>query len=466
MSRLTPKTQDFNPGRKIFIFPDGSFEISEAMELPSGAILGAELPIEGGSYLLLTTLGAFLVKLDESGEVELETIPYKTYNGSSGDSNNFYDGDLEVTQVTSHSLVYESPTESTYFDLLIDRGETLIFHAEGILRAIDKETGTQTWSNGTGGLNYVIPLEDYIFRAHRYDGDNSFSLLDYDGNVVDTNPGTATLEYRNGTQVGENTVWITRIESGVNSFYLVDVSGGTLDFTPVTYGIESADFIDWDYVEVSEDAVFYAEQNWDGNLFKYSKDLTQELWRADIDSGLILFMKYIPSTGNLVVNLYYGEAGGQDYSDESYPTLLEIDGETGAVLRVWRDTEVDDPNEYSYATQAGVIGNTLIYLDDWNDDTTKIIWFDLINWVEEKREVITENSFFGGQMYFPPVTTRNNKLLYSFHMDTGDFFLVDENDVYVYDGLFLGLSYYRGIVPAEEGVYVLGGTPYGIYLLT
>ena len=74
MNRLTPKTQGFLPGRKIFVRPSGEFSISEASELPEDFSFGAELPSEEGVYFMISSTGAFVVRITAGAEVSVGTL--------------------------------------------------------------------------------------------------------------------------------------------------------------------------------------------------------------------------------------------------------------------------------------------------------------------------------------------------------------------------------------------------------
>ena len=124
--KLTPKTQDFSPGRKIFVFSDGSYSLSEEMELPSGAVFGAEIPDESGKYVVISTYGSYLISVEGESVVVIPTR-WETSSGSYADgvfhlNNNsfvidgdsttedetvFEDGDIRVGLESTRLLDFE-----------------------------------------------------------------------------------------------------------------------------------------------------------------------------------------------------------------------------------------------------------------------------------------------------------------------------------------------------------------------
>lgn len=69
--KLIPKTHDFNQGKKIFVFPNGEFQVSDEVQLPTNAVIGAEIPDQEGRYILMSTLGTFIIRVHSNGQVEV-----------------------------------------------------------------------------------------------------------------------------------------------------------------------------------------------------------------------------------------------------------------------------------------------------------------------------------------------------------------------------------------------------------
>lgn len=86
MKKLATKIQEFNPGKKIFLSSSGAFEISEAMELPSWSVLGAEIPSQEGLYFLSGSTGSFIVKVGLVIYVWKSATEIVSYDGGNEES--------------------------------------------------------------------------------------------------------------------------------------------------------------------------------------------------------------------------------------------------------------------------------------------------------------------------------------------------------------------------------------------
>lgn len=125
--KLTPKTQNFAAGRKIFVFSDGTYEISNDMELPENAILGAEIPEILGIYTLQSRVGSFVILVSEEG-VQVSTI-WSHWGGSIPDGKFFYNNtDVTPSENDSNTVVYDSPGQSLNVGVggFVDFGEFYI----------------------------------------------------------------------------------------------------------------------------------------------------------------------------------------------------------------------------------------------------------------------------------------------------------------------------------------------------
>lgn len=465
MKKLTPKTSEFSDGQKLFVFPNGSFEISESQTLPEGSVLGADIPSEDGSYTLLSSFGAFLVKVSGGEVVEVSFVPYRTMNGSFANRMFYYDGEI-ITEPSQTDLVYDGiPDSSNNLDTMVDRGTFLVVQVDKNLYAVNK-SGALLWSGNNPSQVNSYFLDDYILQIDStVGGETTLRILNYTtGATVDTETLQDTTTLRAGILIAPNLFWLTATQELDELGILIDVSGGEISTTSIPQFVDGGPENFTSQVALSEDAVFAALGDWDGTISKYDKDFNL-LWEtSEIVSGLILFIKYIPSTGNIVANLWYGETDAEDYSLESNPTLLEISGTTGEILRVWRDTvpDVDD----SYATMAGVFGDTLVYLDDWSDGNTQVVWFDLVNWIQIARETLPVG-FYGSVTYFQPIVS-DEAMIFSSHWDNGQLIVIDEDSVVRFGDEDFLLNGDANLVPAEEGIYVTGvvDETFGIYLIT
>ena len=170
MGRLTPKSQDFLPGKKIFIFPSGSYKISEDMVLPIGAVLGVEVPEDPGKYILTSNYGSYIIYVGGIG------ITWLGYYGPS-EKHLFKQGTIttDILEGTPNvELIVRSLEENlwkkygddwkSYMNNLGDfafEGFTYIENQDLLIthecQAINYKTGEVVWSS-----NSWEGLEDYI----------------------------------------------------------------------------------------------------------------------------------------------------------------------------------------------------------------------------------------------------------------------------------------------------------------
>lgn len=386
MKKLTTKIQDFNPGKKIFLSSSGAFEISEAMELPSGTILGAELPNEDGNYYINTPNGAFVIK------VQGEEVCVSTYFSSR--SGSFNDGTFRLNSPTNYALpLTEESIFSTginmldrYYDSILENEEYIVlnslrrnfsnvFTGCGFLK-INKETydtimvdeNEQTGPNPydyvasmcLGGTVYFEYGMVELANGDVGDDEGTILFLDYEKEEIRAYPAPEVEVSTNGMWVvlamgeneigfvGSNHTSIYRFENGVPTHLGNFVHTNTPGENAVYYMFAPQATVKYDSETVyitSADGVLRAV---DKNTYMLRWELT------DVHSiGGQLAQGIILANGN-----YVSFDGQNDGSTNTY-IFREYSKTDGSVVNTW--TITDSFPVLDYAIPSYVDSNNSMY---------------------------------------------------------------------------------------------------------
>ena len=290
--RLTPKTQDFNPGRKIFIFPDGTYEISNDMELPENAILGAEIPDEAGKYLLISTYGSFVVKVDEFDGVEV--IDFLFFAGEDGE---FYRLEYE----NDVGLEYDSTTP-TFLSLMAyshDGG----FVTAGFLGQSD--TNLRMEKRGPNG-NYMRVFDTATFAPNPFPS-SGVNTRTVEGLLADENGWYIYVTYEGSSPNFFSYLCFFDFEDSQNDSYIYTGRGSTISdldtsqFSVLGYG----DFLTYD--EDGNILLVWGRVYGNQRIIKFDRDLN--------------FVSYSPRIDLLEDFDVYGDSSNVE---DIYPRVMSI----------------------------------------------------------------------------------------------------------------------------------------------
>ena len=267
MSRLIVKTEDFSPGKKVFVNVDGETLVSDDMELPEGFIFGIEVPEDSGKYSIQTVVGTVLV-IVRGQEVTPTVMPWVSTSGTGNDYvfNNTYDDRLtqkaglfpvivpldvaviepsgyRVTPLTEFQSYWSSPTHATHFEA----GDLFVFYNGAF--AVNKNTYELEWIFYEEYESFSGPRYAFPDTNRTYGSANSCGNEDYIVGMADW--GTAGL-YVLKTQTGEVLHRVSELYSlpyvneGINiypsgqnnKFFLFDGGGWSGEPTPQVYILE------------------------------------------------------------------------------------------------------------------------------------------------------------------------------------------------------------------------------------
>lgn len=388
MRKLTTKTTDFSPGRKIFVRPNGEFSISEASELPEGFSIGADLPSETGLYKLISSKGSYviLIKEDEAPVV----LPWRTSTGSQFDYTNRYD--REFPQIDFENVnVYALTTpmlHTDYYSGLIETENSFVTY-NNIPQAVNKDTleevwGKKDWEGITDGYNVPVYSStsldgvtswaytwsgstdaDYLYEINNEDGSYNYYTINEPFEWMMLKPnGDLLLVDRDGQKAwnfhktGEGTHSVTPI-TGADEIYTLTSFVPTMIpeghfhvspdkeryyiYSPYSYGLGC---MDADTNEFLWDTSSYITDNYpvegaiqnpvDGNFILVTSDWDDlTLHKVDGVTGQVIQTNTTPDVGGG----YYMQAGisyngekfyiSNEYSNTmlfDYETLTLIDG--------------------------------------------------------------------------------------------------------------------------------------------
>ena len=330
MSRLTPKTQDFSSGQKIFIFPDGRYEISEAIELPENAILGTEIPGEEGVYFLHTQFGAYVIRTAEGQEPSVGIIYFHNsqaypdrlslISNVTGDVEETYDSldDLDpITALSMHpdGFIYASRRSS------VPRMSLYLFNHEAVQQWEWHDAGsTQSGQNcklfidDNGDIYYSILVDALTVKVARIDDTgNEVWVREYTGLV------SAPSTYYYGATCAKhgNTLWV----AARRTIHIIDATTGDEIDSIATPTLAAS-------AALTQDGTFWVGLGW-GDLTPYTQD-----------NGTIIEGDYVIIGDNHDITCVssYGEymyVSGTDWTTDMgvYTTRVSLSGDI-----LWEDT--------------------------------------------------------------------------------------------------------------------------------
>jgi hypothetical protein len=389
MKRVKLQTEGFSSeGRKVFLTEDGWAYGFDAEGAP-----GFDAPDED-IYHFTRSDGTYVVK----------TGPYDEFSTTHGSSNHlgrrnyvgvdFSPGELDILiPDISLSYTYEYP-------VMVERKGKLFFE-----RKHENSFYITCWYNGEVEWEYQLPtlpftsdsrvtfLEDYIVAIYTSSTSANpnyymgITVLDYEGNVLDED-----TEYHGpGTSYNVSPTYAFKIGQNMA---LIRTGGGfavALKFSE--FGIDEAilapDLDDWfgDNYFQYDDTGWYHCYNVFGALTKYSHTDLTEIWTQSDVVGINLLVPS-PFTETLLAVLYYGTTDGGATDGTALPRIIELDRNTGAVLR---NTVDETGHEDDSFVQLGAFADesTFIYFDTRYDDelaTLEIVWFDVDSWSVRERK--------------------------------------------------------------------------------
>jgi hypothetical protein len=121
MKRLTPKTTDFT-GTSVFIRPDGSYSVLESPTLPEGFAFGVEVSGDAELYFVSSSLGAFVIKTSETGEI---SVLWSTRTGSFGDGTFRHNNLISFPSSITDEIVFQENTlrPDSWYESYVDFGD-------------------------------------------------------------------------------------------------------------------------------------------------------------------------------------------------------------------------------------------------------------------------------------------------------------------------------------------------------